>query len=127
MPGRILDRMDVLSKKRNQPAPPQVLFEALTQPNRDPSRPWLILLKGELMPVVVESREPGLVVWSTLWPERPEAVIRFELPRDEGGYGTELTWTLQPEEPVPEGHRLVEMRRTINRLVNGNLRDTFDQ
>jgi hypothetical protein len=87
----------------------------------------LILLKGELMPVVVESREPGLFVWSTLWPERPEAVIRFELPRDEGGYGTDLTWTLQLEEPVPGGHRLVEMRRTINRLVNGNLRDTFDQ
>jgi hypothetical protein len=79
------------------------------------------------MPVVVESREPELVVWSTLWSDRPEAVIRFDLPRDASGYGTDLEWTLVLEDPVPDGPRLIEMRKRINLLINGNLRDTFDQ
>lgn len=119
--------MDAVSKKRNQPAPPHVLFEALTQPNRDPTRPWLILGDGELTPHVLEANRPDLVVWSSLWPDSPEAVVRFELPPDETGYGTDLKWTLQLEEPLPEAARLVEMRKKINLLINGNLRDTFDQ
>jgi hypothetical protein len=36
--------IEVGGRKRNQPAPPHVVFEALTQPDRDPQRPWLMLL-----------------------------------------------------------------------------------
>jgi hypothetical protein len=119
--------MEVLSRKRNQPAPPHVLFEALTQPNRDPSRPWLLLVDGELDPRVISAEAPHLVVWSSLWPDRPEATIRFELPPDRDGYGTDLRWTLDLDEPTPGKDRLVAMRRRINLLINGNLRQTFDQ
>jgi hypothetical protein len=79
------------------------------------------------MPMAVETRGPDLVVWSTLWSDRPEAVIRFDLPRDASGYGTDLKWTLVLDEPILERPRIIEMRKRINLLITGNLRDTFDQ
>ncbi|WP_170092293.1 hypothetical protein [Mycobacteroides abscessus] len=39
-------------------------------PNRSPARPWLHLLDDEVAPVVLESRNPEYVVWSSLWPRR---------------------------------------------------------
>jgi len=68
------------SRKRNQPAPPHVVFEALTEPDRDPQRPWLSLLDDEQAPHVVASHKPDMVVWSSLFTKRPDAVIRFDLP-----------------------------------------------
>ena len=41
--------------------------------------------------------------------------------------GTDLRWTLEMDEPVPEPEELRRLRRRINLLINGNLRDTFDQ
>jgi hypothetical protein len=70
------------SRKRNQPAPPHVMFEALTRPDRDPARPWLELLDDEQRPRLVEASKPGLVVWSSLWIKRPDAIVRFDLPPD---------------------------------------------
>jgi hypothetical protein len=37
------------SRKRNQPAPPHIMFEALTQFDRDPARPWLELPDAALV------------------------------------------------------------------------------
>jgi len=118
---------EIGSRKRNQPAPPHVIFEALTQPNRDPQRRWLILLEDEVAPKVVRATHPDTVVWSSLWQKRPDAVIRFELPKDEGGYGTDLRWTLEVEEPVPDDALVGHMRKRLNELVNANLRFTFGQ
>jgi hypothetical protein len=53
---------EVGSRKRNQPAPPHVIFEALTHPNRDPQRPWLLLLDDEVAPRILEENEPDSVV-----------------------------------------------------------------
>jgi len=81
--------VDVGTGKRNQPAPPSVAFEALTQPDRPGGRPWLGLLDDEVRPQVIESDEPGLVVWSSIWSKRSDAVVRpFDLPS--GGGGTDL-------------------------------------
>lgn len=118
---------EVGSRKRNQPAPPHVIFEALTHPDRDPQRPWLLLLDGEVAPEVLEKSEPDSVVWSSIWIERPDAVIRFDLPRDEGGYGTDLRWSLQVEEPVPDVALLGRMRKRLNELINADLRYSFGQ
>lgn len=52
---------------RNQPAPPHVLFEALTQPDRDPDRSWLHLLEDEQHPTIVREEAPSLVIWSSIW------------------------------------------------------------
>ncbi|MEV4654594.1 hypothetical protein [Micromonospora sp. NPDC049301] len=114
------------SRKRNQPAPPHAVFEALTDPDRDPTRPWLLLLDDEQRPRTLEARRPDLVVWSSVWPKRPDAVVRFDLPFD-GTYGTDLRWTLLLAEPLPDPSLLGHLRKRLNLLINGNLRDTFGQ
>jgi hypothetical protein len=118
--------IEVGTGRRNQPAPPRVVFEALTQPNRDPARPWLHLRRDEVWPQVVQAEPPALVVWSSLWPARPDAVIRFNLPPDNGG-GTDLRWTLLVSEPVPDEAFIGRMRYRLNQLINAELRYTFGQ
>jgi hypothetical protein len=88
------------SRRRNQPAPPAAILEALTEPNHDPTRPWLSLLEDEQQPRVVEVDKPHVVIWSSLWTERPDARIRFDLAAE--GDGTGLRWTLLVDEPLPE-------------------------
>ncbi|MCI4061905.1 hypothetical protein MRQ36_04720 [Micromonospora sp. R77] len=89
-------------------------------------RPWLRLLDDEQRPRLVETAYPNLVVWSSLWPRRPDALVRFELASD-GLAGTELCWTLLVDEPLPDPSLLGHLRKRINQLINGNLRDTFGQ
>ncbi|MEH1055127.1 hypothetical protein V6U89_07935 [Micromonospora sp. CPCC 206171] len=114
------------SRKRNQPAPPHVIFEALTEPNRDPARPWLLLLDDEERPQTLRVDAPHLVVWSSIWRKRPDATVRFDLPSDGSG-GTDLRWTLFLAEPLPEPALLGHMRKRLNQLINANLRYTFGQ
>jgi hypothetical protein len=114
------------SRKRTQPAPPRVIFEALSDPERDPGRPWLLLLDDEQPPRVIVAEKPDLIVWSSLWKKRPDARIRFDVASD-GGAGTQLRWTLFLTEPLPEPSLLGHMRRRLNEFVNANLRYTFGQ
>ncbi|TYC05186.1 hypothetical protein FXF53_05850 [Micromonospora sp. WP24] len=112
------------SRTRNQPPPPAVVFEALTEPDRDPLRQWLRLLDDEEPLRILHADRPHLVVWSSLWPRRPDAQVRFELEPD-GGEGTRLRWTLLVAEPVPDPSLLGHLRRRLNELINANLRYTF--
>ncbi len=113
-------------RRRAQPAPPHVVFEALCEPNRDPARAWLQLLADEQWPLVLAADAPGAVVWASLWPSRPDATIRFDLPSDGHG-GTDLTWTLMVAEPLPDPSKLGHLRRRINELINAELRYSFGQ
>jgi hypothetical protein len=117
--------VEVGSRRRNLPAPPHVVFEALTEPNRDPARQWLLLRDDERRPQLVEAEKPSLVVWSSLWNARLDARICFELPLDSEGYGTDLCWVLLVEEPPPDPVTLALMCHRINELINGNLRYSF--
>jgi hypothetical protein len=117
--------LEVGSRKRSQPAPPHVVFEALTRPDRDPTRPWLKLLDDEQRPRLIEADKPGLVVWSSLWTKRPDAIVRFDL--EGAGYETDLRWTLLVDEPMPEAPLAGHMRKRLNQLINANLRFTFGQ
>jgi hypothetical protein len=114
------------SRQRNQPAPPHVVFEVLTDPDRDPARPWLSLLDDERSPQLIEADQPNFVVWSSLWEKRPDAQIRFDLASD-GAAGTHLRWTLFVEEPMPDPSLLGHLRKRLNELINANLRYTFGQ
>lgn len=90
-------------------------------------RQWLKLAADEQPPQVVEAVRPQLVVWSSLWPQRPDALIRFDLPADASGSGTDLTWTLLMEEPEPHEALLGHLRKRINELINAELRYSFGQ
>lgn len=115
------------SRSRNQPAPPWAVFEALVDPDRDPARPWLHLLADEQRPLVLQQRRPDLVLWSSLWVRRPDAQVRFDLPADRPGSGTDLRWTLLVQEPLPEAALLGHLRKRLNVLVNASLRYSFGQ
>lgn len=78
-----------------------------------------------MRPQIIESDEPTLVVWSSIWPERSDTVIRFDLPP--GGGGTDLRWTLSVEEPVPDEALLGHLRKRMNQLINAELRYSFGQ
>ena len=66
-------------------------------------------------------------MWSSLWPYRPDARIRFELPYDAAHSGTDLCWTLLVDEPMPAASSLGHFRYRIDQLINANLRYTFGQ
>jgi hypothetical protein len=119
-PARMIE---VASRTKGQDAPDWVLFEALTEPERDAARKWLFLTAGERRPEILEAQKPVLVVWSSLWDDRPGARIRFEITRWYAG--SVLRWVLLVDEPTPDEATVREMRRRINTLINGNLRDTF--
>jgi len=119
--------IEIGSRRRNQPAPPHILFEALTQPDRDPARPWLHLLDDEVRPSILRAEAPALVVWSSLWVRRPDAVVRFDLPPDSGRQGTDLRWTLSVQSPVPDAALTGHLRKRIGQLINADLRYSFGQ
>lgn len=98
----------------------------MTDPARDTVRPWLELLDDEQAPVVTDAAKPDLVVWSSLWPKRPDARIRFDLAPDDSG-GTSLRWALLLAEPAADPSLLGHLRKRLNLLINGNLRHTFGQ
>ena len=103
------------------------MYEALTQPDRNPARAGLIPLEDECRPAVVESKEPSLVVWSSVWKRRPDARIRYELPQERDGHGTDLRWTLLVEKPAPDASMPGHMRKRINELINATLRYALGQ
>lgn len=118
--------MDVIaSRKRNQPAPPAVIFDDLVDPRRQPSRPWLHLLGDEIEPVVLAADRPSRIVWSSLWIKRPDARIAFDLTA--GRNGTNLRWTLLVAPPAPEDRQFRHLCQRIGTLINANLRYTYGQ
>ena len=113
------------SRQRSQPAPPYVVFEVLTDPDRDPARIWLTLLGNEQAPRIIGAEKPSWLVWSSLWPKWPDAQVRFDLASDDTA-GTLLRWTLLMEQ-VPDPSELGHLRKRLNVLINANLRYTFGQ
>jgi hypothetical protein len=102
-----------------------VVFQALIEPDRDPRRPWLLLLADEQRPRVVRAVPVRTIVWSSLWPSRPDAEVHFDL--EPAGAETRLRWTLLVDEPLPDDSKLGHLRKRLNELINGNLRATFGQ
>lgn len=116
---------EVRSRRRNQPAPPGVVFDDLYDPHRQPARPWLHLRDGEIGPIVIDAGRPDYVVWSSLWAERPDAMIRFDLAG--AGGGTDLRWTLYVDDPLPDPSFAKYMGKRVGELINANLRYTYGQ
>jgi hypothetical protein len=112
-------------RTRNLPPPPNIVWQSLTEPQRRGARPWLNLLADEVEPRVLESVRPKLVIWSSIWPQTPDQLVRFDIAPD-GYSGTALTWTLTSptdlEDPAV-GHR----RYRLNKLIWADLRYSYGQ
>jgi hypothetical protein len=115
------------SRERNQPAPPKIVFQSLTEPHLESARPWLELLDDEIEPQIVEATEPSRVVWSSLWPDRPDERITFDLRLDDAGCGCDLRWTLTTTDVAPTDSKLGHMRYRLNFLINERLRVSYGQ
>ena len=113
----------VAGQSKTQPAPPAVIWETLADPHRAGSRSWLVLGGGEIEPVVIESRHPTRVIWSSLWADRPDDRICFDIEADR--QGSRLTWSLDALHPEPALETLDRMRHRINSLINGEMRLSF--
>jgi hypothetical protein len=117
--------IEVGSRERAQPAPPAVVWRSLTTPHDPSARTWLDLLGDETEPEVLESLEPEMVVWSSLWPHRPDVRIRFDLrPR---GAETSLRWTLTTQGEALDRSASNHLRYRMNVLINERLRFSFGQ
>lgn len=117
---------EIGQRRRNQPAPPHTVFEALTEPDRPGARRWLELLDDEQRPKTLRAEAPTTVVWSSIWIKRPDAVIEFDLPSDSGG-STDLCWTVLVQEPLPDDALIGHIRKRMNQLINADLRYSFGQ
>jgi hypothetical protein len=114
--------IELARRKKTQGPPPRVVFEALTQPHREPTREWLLLAPDEVEPRVIDAHEPDRVVWSTLWPAYPAAEVEFEIAPEERGSGTVLTWILSSELPAPDDETVTRLRHRLNEIINRDLR-----
>jgi hypothetical protein len=117
--------LEIGSRRRDQAPPPTIVWDALIDPYRPGSRQWLELRSDEVGPRILEAVRPRLVVWSSLWAERADDRIRFDI--DEAQGGTSLRWTLLTPVEAPDEKTLGHMRYRLNYLINGQLRYSFGQ
>jgi hypothetical protein len=110
-------------REKSQAPPPSIIWETLTDPYRPSARQWLVTADDEVQPTVIDAERPSLVVWSSLWPDRPNDVIRFAIEENSGG--TSLKWSLESPDDPPGDARLSQLRHRINYLINGEMRDSF--
>jgi hypothetical protein len=73
----------------------------------------------------VTAREPNLVVWSSLWPDRQQDLIRFDI--RPAGNGSALRWTLTTTDAAPTDRKLGHQRYRLNLLINQRLRLSYGQ
>jgi hypothetical protein len=115
--------VELARKRRAQDAPPWVVWEDLSDPFHKPLGGWFDLQSNEIAPVVVEGEKPGSLTWSSIWPDKPELRIRFEIgPHGEGSMVTLVL--LGPEDgrdPDDEERR----RYRLSQLINGRLRAKY--
>ncbi|MET1073025.1 MAG: hypothetical protein ABWY11_10310 [Umezawaea sp.] len=115
---------EIGSRARTLPAPPGVVWHSLVEPRRPGARPWLDLLPDEVEPAVLAAEEPSRVVWSSLWPSRPNDQVHFGLTASGDG-GTSLRYTLLTPDEAPDPSKTGHLRRRVNQLLFADLRFSY--
>lgn len=117
--------IEIGSRAQKLPAPPSVVWESLVDPHQPAARPWLNLLTDEVEPRVLSADEPSRVVWSSLWPSRPDDEVHFAL-ADVAGE-TLLRFTLLTPGEMPDPSKTGHLRRRLNYLLFADLRFSYGQ
>jgi hypothetical protein len=106
---------------KSLPAPVRIVRDNLIAPESG-SRAWLSLGSDETQPRVLAASDES-VVWSSLWLNRPNDEIRFEL----AAKNSEclLAWELFVDAPEPEDSEAQAMASRVNKIVNNDLRRSF--
>jgi hypothetical protein len=113
------DFTELARRQKSQAPPPWVVFEALCDPFPE-YRQWFDLQADEMVPTILEHDRPHRVVWSSIWVERPELRIEFEI--DGGGSGCSVTWALLgPTALNPDA--IKPLRYRLNQLINDRMRN----
>lgn len=110
------------SRSKMQPPPAWAIYEALSDPLADQARrEWLHLHDGEVPPRVLLAIPHSLVIWSSLWPDRPDDEIRLDIDDER------CTWTLMGEAAEHDEERLDQLRYRLDVIINADLRYSFGQ
>ncbi|GAA5148428.1 hypothetical protein GCM10023340_22190 [Nocardioides marinquilinus] len=114
---------ELAHRRRNLPAPPRVVWRSLAEPHDPAARPWLDLRDDEVAPRVLRGEEPHALVWSSIWPARPDDEIDFALAA--GSTGTDLTFTLRSPDDVQDPAVLGHLRKRLNVMLWADLRYSY--
>lgn len=112
-------------RTRRLPAPPRVVWADLADPKREGVRAWLDLLPDEVGPAVFDPDPPKRLIWSSLWPSRPDDRIVFELEDRHGE--TALTFILLSAGDPPDDSKAGHIRKRMSQLLFAQLRYTYGQ
>ncbi len=72
---------------------------------------------------MLESERPSRVVWSSLWPSRPDDCVVLELSEELGG--TALRFTLLAAGDPPDDSKTGHIRKRMNHLLFADLRFSY--
>lgn len=117
--------IEFASRAKKLPAPQRVVFESLVDPHQPRARPWLNLLHDEVEPQVLEAVPPHRVVWSSLWPRRPDDQVLLELATVDGE--TSVKFTLMTPHEAPDDRTMRHLRYRMNVLLYADLRYSYGQ
>lgn len=84
------------------------------------------MLADEADPEVLAAEKPHQVVWSSLWPDRPDDQVHFALTPSSDG-GTLLRFTLLTTGEAPDQSKTGHLRRRLNQLLFADLRYSYGQ
>ncbi|GAA1160729.1 hypothetical protein [Nocardioides aquiterrae] len=112
------------ARAKRLPAPPHVVWDDLVARKRVGVRAWLALRSDEVVPEVLEAARPRRVVWSSLWPARPDDWV--ELTLTARGTETLLGFRLLTPGDPPDDDLTRRIRYRVNRLLYDDLRRSYD-
>ncbi len=118
--------MEPVAERRRAQAPPaRILLEDLSRPARDDSRAWFGIGPSRQLPEKISQPAGNSVRWSSIWPQRPDAVAEFVAEDIDGG--CRLTWRLYLDDEQPDVETAKTLASDLDYLVNSELRRSYGQ
>jgi hypothetical protein len=117
--------IEYASRTNTLPAPPPIVWEDLIAPRETGTRAWLELVDDEVPPRIIEAVKPSRVLWSSLWPGRPDDQVLLRLTPT--GVETTLQFTLKALDEAPDQAAALHLRHRLSTLLFAELRYSYGQ